>query len=339
MKKTIFYLLLVLAVFSCGETETKTETEVTPKPNIINSAEGAVSKTTELDSLINSNPNNPKLYYERARVYFDLRSYPRALLDVLSSIQLDNKSVVSYLLAGDTYIALGQGQDAIDAMSEAINNNPNNEALYTRAIEYNFLMKNEEAALNFANDLLRINKNNPDAYFFKGLIFKKTDKNKAISTFQTCVEQDPTYYNAYMQLGTMFSEKKDDIALKYLDNALRLEPTSREALYAKGFHYQQKEDYQNAKVQYREMILANRRDYQAIYNMGHCYLAQDSIDMAEKHFDMALNAKPEFVDAIFMMGQIAERKGDIVEAKIQYQNALKLLPNNETIEEALNAIR
>jgi len=63
----------------------------------------------------------------------------------------------------------------------------------------------------FADELLRINKNNADAYFFKGMIFKSLEmKNKSISNFQTCVEQDPTYYNAYMQLGLLMSNKKDD---------------------------------------------------------------------------------------------------------------------------------
>lgn len=337
MKKIIFYLLLIFVLSACEETKTKPEE--TTKPKIVNSAEGAISKTSELDSLINKNPNNSKLYYERARIYFDLASFPRALIDALSAIKLDNKSVISYLLAGDIYIALGQGNDAVDLMSEAINNNPNNETLYTRAIEYNFLMKNDQAAMNFANDLLRINKNNPDAYFFKGLIHKQTNIDKAISSFQTCVEQDPTYYNAYMQLGTLFSEKKDDIALKYLDNALRLEPESREALYAKGYHYQQKNDFQNAKEQYKQMIINNRNDFQALYNMGHCFLEQDSLEKADKHFGMAINAKPDYVDAMFMRGQIAERKGDIVEAKIIYQNCLKLLPANETILEALNGIK
>lgn len=334
--KNIFYLFSIILLFACGETE---KPQIEEKPTIINSAEGAVSKTARLDSLINIEPNNSKLYYQRARIYFDLGSFPRALIDVLSSIKLNKKSIVSYLLAGDIYIALGQGEDAVDLMSEAINNNPNNEALYTRAIEYNFLMKNEQAAINFANDLLRINKNNPDAYFFKGLIYKQTDKDKAISNFQTCVEQDPTYYNAYMQLGTLFSEKNDDLAIKYLDNALRLEPESREALYAKGFHYQQKEQFDKAKNEYKSMIIMNRRDFQALYNIGHCFLEQDSLAKAESHFDMALNAKPDYVDAMFMLGQIAERKGDIVEAKIQYQNALKLLPGNETITEALRSIQ
>lgn len=336
MKKSILFLTLVLLFFGCKESKENTKED---KAKILNSAEGAVSRTIELDSLININPNNPDLYYQRSKVFFDLKNHPKALIDILTAIDLNNKNVVYYLLGGDIYLAMSQGDDAIKLMSEAISNNPNNEALYTRSIEYNFYMKNNEAALNFTNDLLRINKNNADAYFFKGLIFKSSDKNKAISSFQTCVEQDPTYYNAYMQLATLFAEKNDDLALKYYDNALKLQPDSREAVYGKGYFYQQRKQYELAREEYKIMIIEDRRDFQALFNTAHCFLAQDSIVKAEKHFEMALNVKPDYVDAIYMLGQIAERKGDIVNAKIHYQNALKLLPNNETILESLKKLK
>lgn len=336
MKKSILFLTLVLLIFGCKDSKENTTED---KAKILNSAESAVSKTLELDSLINNSPNNSDLYYQRSKVFFDIKNHPKALIDILTAINLNNKNAVYYLLGGDIYIAMGQGNDAIKLMSEAISNIPNNEALYTRSIEYSFYMKENKAALNFANDLLRINKNNPDAYFFKGLIFKSSDVNKAISSFQTCVEQDPTYYNAYMQLGTLFSEKNDELAIKYFDNALKLQPESREAIYGKGYFYQQRKQYELAREEYKKMIIADRRDFQALFNTAHCFLAQDSIAKAEKHFDMALNAKPDYVDAIYMLGQIAEIKGDIPNAKIHYQNALKLLPNNETILESLNKLK
>lgn len=336
MKKSILFFALAVLIFACKDSK---EVDSKEKVKILNSAEGAVSKTLEVDSLIKADPNNAQLYYQRARILFDLKSYPKALIDILTATNINPKNVAYYLLAGDIYIAMGQGNDAIGLISEAINNNPENEALYTRAVEYNFLMKNEQAAINFANDLLRINKNNADAYFFKGLIYKPTDKNKAITNFQTCVEQDPTYYNAYMQLGTMFSEKNDDLAIKYFDSALKLEPDSREAIYGKAYHYQQKKQFNLAKEEYKTLIIADRRDFQALFNMGHCFLDQDSLDKAEKHFEMAIQAKVDYVDAIFMLGQIAERKRDIPAARIHYQNALKLLPNNETILESLNKLK
>lgn len=334
----IIYFLFVfgLTFFAACNGDEKTKDD---KKNIINSAENASSQTPYLDSLITADPENPENYYQRARYFHDRKIHPKALLDILKAIQINSSNPTYYLLAGDVYIAMNQGKEAMNVISEAINNIPKNEDLYTRAIEYNIYMKNEQAAMNFTNDLLRINQNNADAYFFKGLIHKKTNKAKAISSFQTCVEQDPTYYNAYMQLGTLLSEDKNDLALKYFENAFKLDTNSREALYGKAYHYQNKQQYNDAKAAYKRMIIKDKKDFQAFYNIGHCFLAQDSLMKAEKHFDVALGLKPDYVDAIFMLGQIAARKGDKKAAKVHYQNALKLLPNNATIEEALKEVQ
>ena len=328
-------ILFLMIAFSCKE---KT-TDEKDKKVVINSAENAYSKTAALDSLIELNPDNSNLYYQRSRYYYDRKLFPKALIDILYATQLDSKNIAAYLLAGDIYIAMGQGQDAIDIMNEAINNNQGNEILYERAVEYNFYMKNIQSAMNFANDLLKINKNNANAYFFKGLIHKENNIDKAISNFQTAVEQDPTYYNAYMQLATLFSKKNDKMAIQYYDNALRLQAKSREAIYGKGYFYQQQKQFNKAKSEYQILIIENRGDYQAIFNMAHCFLAQDSLKKAESHFNMAVSAKPDYVDAIYMQGQIAERLGDIVSAKILYQNALKMLPGNETILQSLKEIK
>lgn len=331
-----FSLFVTLFIYSCGETdkntsETNTETE--------NKVQVNKPKNFILDSLILANPNNPELYYNRSLFNYEKNFQAKALVDILTAIKLEKTTAKYYLLAGEVYIAMSQGQDAIDVINDGIQATKDNEELYLRATEYNFYMQDYKKAMILVNDLLKINKNNADAYFFKGLIYKNlNDKDKAISSFQTCVEQDPTHYNAYMQLGILFSEKNNDFAINYFDNALRIRSDSREALYAKGYFYQQQKQYNQAKQTYVQMLKNDNKDFQAFYNIGYCLMEQDSLQKSYKHFKIAANIKVDYVDAIFMMGQISERIGDIPNAKIQYHTALKLLPGNETIQEALDGV-
>lgn len=337
MTKNIFLYLFVfsfLLIFSCDEpnkaieTETVTETKI-PK-----------SKTFVLDSLIEANPENAELFYNRALYYYEKDFQPKALVDILTAIKVDKSIEKYYLLGGDIYISMSQGQEAIDLINDGIQATKNSEALFLRATEYNFYMKDYKKAMILVNDLLKINKNNADAYFFKGLILKNSNEpNKAISSFQTCIEQDPTHYNAYMQLGLLFSEQNNDLAINYFNNAIKLNNQSREALYAKGYYFQQKKEYNQAKEAYIQMIKNNNKDFQAFYNIGFCLMEQDSLEKSYKNFKIAANIKIDYVDAIFMMGQISERLGDIPAAKIKYHTALKLLPDNETIKEALEEIQ
>lgn len=333
-KSNFIYLFVIIVVlsFSCTEqgAQTKDENPTDTHTPVIK------SKTFLLDSLIEANPNNSELFYNRSLYYYETDFQPKALVDILTAIKLEKTNPKYYLHGGEVYIAMSQGQEAIDLINDGIQNSKNNEELFLRATEYNFYMKDYKKATILVNDLLKINKNNADAYFFKGLILKNSDyKNKAISNFQTCIEQDPTHYNAYMQLGLLFSEKNDDLAISYFNNALKLENQSREALYAKAYHHQQQKAFNKAKQTYIQMIRNDNKDYQAFYNIAYCLMEQDSLQKSYKHFKVAANIKIDHVDAIFMMGQIAERIGDIPNAKIHYHTALKLLPDNETIKQAL----
>lgn len=333
----LFLLSLAFLWIACQSTTENTNTETPTKPKTENNF--THTELTILDSLILQNPNNTKLLYQRAQYFYNNSLAPKALIDIVSAIRLDSAKADYYLFAAEVYLSLHQGNDAIQTLATGINKFPENEDLYTKIAEYSIFMNQNNAAMKYANDLLRINRNNADAYFIKGLLFKNTDKAKAISNFQTCVEQDPQYYDAYMQLGLLFSQQKDEMAIKYFNNALRIQENSREALYGKAYFYQQQKQYNTAKENYVQMIKNNRNDYQAFYNIGHCLIAQDSLEKANRHFEMALSFKPDYVDAIFMQGQIAERIGDKKNARIHYQNALNLLPNNKTIREALENVK
>lgn len=339
MTKNIFIYLFVITIFltfSCNEpSKNKTIETVEENKPIVQKP-----KTFVLDSVIETNPNNPEAFYNRSLYFYKTNFQPRALVDILSAIKLETKNPKYFLHGGDIYIAMSQGKDAIDLINDGIQNNENNEELYLRATEYNFYMKDYKKALILVNDLLKINKNNADAYFFKGLIFKNLEnKEKAISTFQTCIEQDPTHYNAYIQLGMMFSKKKNDLAINYFNSALKVKNNSREAIYAKGFYYQQNKEYNKAKLMYIQMLKNDNKDFQAFYNIAYCLMEQDSLQKSYKNFKIASNIKLDYVDAIFMMGQIAERMGDIPKAKVHYHTASKLLPNNETIKKALEGVQ
>lgn len=331
MKNAFIIIIFSLFLFACKEEIKKTEAKDDIKKQY--------SESAMLDSLIKKEPENDLLYYERAMYYAKIDFVPKALVDILSAIKLNPSEAKYHLMAGDIYINMGQGEDAIKTIESAIRILPEDEELRIRIVQYHYFLKDYQKALITANDLLKMNKNNANAYFFKGMIHKEIDNiDKAISNFQTCVEQDPLFYNAYMQLGLLFSRQNNDLALKYFDNALKIKETSREALYGKAYHFQQKKQYNKAKEEYKKMIANNSRDFQAFYNIGYCYLEQDSLVKSFKNFDIASNIKPDYVDAIFMKAQLNKQFGNIAEARRLYNISLKMLPDNEIIKQALKDI-
>lgn len=292
-----------------------------------------------LDSLIKNDPDNHELYFTRAKWHYKNGIKHAALADIYSAIYLDSTIAQYYYLAGDLFIDMGEGNKAIQLMSKGISLLPNDEELYLRAVEYNFYMGNHTSAINFANDLLRINQYNADAYFLKGMIYKDLkDTVKAISNFQTSVEQDPEHYNSYMQLGLLYSAKKDDIALRYFDNALKIDDLSREAMYGKAYHFQRLKNFNRAIEEYKNIVLANPKDAEIFYNIGFCYVEMDSLAQAFTNFDIATKIKPNYAGAYYMKGYVAELADNKKDAVTFYTQALNMLPDDENIKAALKRV-
>lgn len=293
-----------------------------------------------LDSLISADVRNADLYYDRARYYKNQGIYPKAKADIYSALHIDSANADYYLFAGELFLDMGEGINAAALMSKGINMNPENEDLYIQAIEYNFYLQNYESSLNFANDLIQLNKYNADAYFLKGMIFKEINRvDKAISSFQTCIEVDPSFYNAHMQLGLMYSNNGEDLAIQYFENALNLSENSREAMYAIAYHFQRKDEFKRAVTEYKNMIKIDPKDHEIFFNIGHCYIGLDSLDKAYKHFDMATQIHPQYAGAYYMKGNLREIQGNKAEALSNYQQALKMLPGDTTILNALERVQ
>ena len=71
---------------------------------------------------------------------------------------------------------------------------------------------------------MRVDPYEVKAYYFKGLNFKEIgDFEKAISQFQTTVEQDPYHIDAYEQLAFVYAYLDNPLAELYFDNALAVD--------------------------------------------------------------------------------------------------------------------
>lgn len=327
----LIFLLLLLATCSNNnesQTESLTKNENT-KPVELNT----------LDSLIEVSPRNADYYYQRSIYYKNTGNLPKALTDAYSATYIDSNNVIYTLHSADLYLKLGKIDNAIQALKTGINNNKENENLYETIVEYSYYAKEYEQGLNFANDLLRINKFNANAYFFKGLIYKDLrNTEKAISNYQTCIEMDPQFYNAHMQLGLIYNDKGNETALQYFNNALRIDSNSREAKYAIAYFYQQNKQPKKAIETYKEMISKNPKDEELFFNVGYCYIDLDSLDKAYKNFDIATKIQPQYTGAYYMKAYVSELMNNKDEALKNYNQALKLLPNDTAIQQAIKRI-
>ncbi len=292
----------------------------------------------ELSTQIIGNPQNAELFYARANEYFDFGNMKFALEDYKKAYALDSNNAAHALGLSDCLFELNNADGAIGILKNYLQHEPGNiDILMNLGIDYFLLPKPEyQKAIATFNEILKLEVQNAEAYFYKGLIYKESgDTTKAISNFQTAVETEPDFYDAYMQLGLLYAAKGDDIAIKYFNNAISLNTNSNEAHYAKAKYYQDKGRINEAIDYYKKIITADPQDADAIYNLATIYYGVDSIQQAYRFYDLAIKQAPAKAMSYYGKGLCAEELKNTEEAISLYNQALNLDPELSLAEEQL----
>ncbi len=253
-------------------------------------------------------------------------------------LQHDSANVEINVLYADLLLSKGDFKEAYYMLSRARDFDSTNVTVNLKLSEFHLYLRQFEKVIISANDVLKKERNNAKAYFLKGMSYKELgDTVKAFSNFQTVVEQDANYYDAFVQLGILASAKHDSTAVQYFDNALSLRPNSAEVLFNKARFYQVHGAPNKALKIYATVPEGNNFYGSSVYNSGVILYDSGKFAEASKLFQIAgqyRNAK-----AFFMLGLICEQAKQMKEARINYEKCLELDPTYEKAKLKLASIR
>jgi tetratricopeptide (TPR) repeat protein len=276
---------------------------------------------------IADNPTDARLYYNRGVLLHRMQEDSLALNDFEKAVNLDSSRAEYFSAVGDLMFEHKDVEASVPWIQKAVELNPNDPTARLKIAKMFVFIKEYPKAFTEINTVLRANAMVPEAYFLKGLIYDDLkDTAKAISSFQTALQVDPSYGDAMIQLGGVYSRLKDPIALKYYDNAFKLDSTKVFPLYARGMFYQEQKKFEEAKEEYRNAIVHDRDYADAYFAMGYILLQQDSLDKAWRQFDLVTKLEPTNEKAYYNRGLASEMMGKNKEALQDYQQALTFNP-------------
>jgi len=318
-------------IFSCGE----------KKPQQKPTSSTMLTPADALTEQIAKDSGNADLYFQRAKWNLSTKKISAAEKDILKAINLDSTRADFHLLMADICFAGFHIMEAENAFKKSISLEPDNIDAYLKLAELNLYTKKYEESISNANEALRIDKHRSKAYFIKGFVYKETkDTLRAISSFQTCVEQDPDYYEAIIQLANLYATHNDPIALQYYNNALKLQPHSVEALYDRGLFYQNTGAFEKAVNDYNELLKVDPNYAFAHFNLGYIAMKfEKDYAKAIPLFTRALTHETHYVEAYYNRGVCYEKTGDIQKAKADYNEALNIYPTYDLAKKALKGLK
>lgn len=343
-KNWIWSWILAIAVtqlVSCGGTEKNTKL---PK---------------DLDSLIVMFPDSVELLIKRGNNSLKIYDYRQAMADGAKAFRLDSNNVAARMLYAD--VLNNRPERTIEEIAKAqghykmiISKQPKNQrGLVGLASTYSQQM-DFERSFQYINEALKVNPKYRDAYIMKGsnyLVLSKLNPEKdgsagkkyldlAKSSYETAVQQDPNFYEAYLMLGSLYQAEKNPICLEYYTTAASLQPEDAEVLYPLAYAKQEFGQRDEAIELYRQMIQLDTTYAEALFQIG--YIKQfyiGDLDSAIYYYNSAIQTEPRYVEACHNIGLCYETKGDKTMALKFYGKALKYDPNFELSRKQANALR
>ena len=329
MFRLIFlFLISMLILTSCGEDKAK--------PNVERHNQNVIPEIESLDNLIAEEPDNAKLFYDRAQVYYNNEGYQEAIDDLAKAIELDSSQVDYYHLLADSYLDNFKSREAVKILKLCMVRFPNNTHTQLKLSEYYLILKQYENSIQLAGGLLEREPTNAEGYFMMGMNYRAMeDTARAINSFQAAIENDAELIDGWLILGDLYSAGNNPRALDYYNGALTADPGNILAKHSKAYYLQNNGDIPQAHKLYEEITLADRSYAQAPLNSGILYLAENNFEKAREQFNIVVGNSPQNALGHYYRG-LSNQGLNLIDAAIEdFQNSINLDPTDLRVREAL----
>ncbi len=297
-------------------------------------------KLKNITEQISNSPKDAGLYFERGTMLHKMQLDTLAIKDYKMAASLDTGRAEYYSAVGDLLFENKDISGSVEWIQKAVAKNPTDRKAHLKMAKLFLYIKNYQKAFQEINIVLMKDVHNPEAYFLKGMVYKDMrDTAKAISNFLTSVQESPDYREAVVQLGLMYSAKKDPVSLRYLDNAYKMDSTDIFPIFAKGVYYQDKKDFAAAKEEYKKCILKSTHFADAYFNMGYILMQEDSVQKAWRQYNIVTKIDPTNPAAYYNRGLCSEMMDSIKNAVTDYNMAVSLDSSYSSPKEALKRIK
>lgn len=277
---------------------------------------------------------NAKKFFKSGQEFFEAGNYQDAIAQFTNSINVSPEYKEAYELRGLAYQRLNEHQKAADDFNRAVIFDPNSEVLLTHlAKSYNELKQYDEAikilnkatylnrkfvpayqekikamlALDKAYDALKVSDTTLALdgsalnYYLQGVVTEKLNSiQKAEWAFEKSIKEDKRYINSYIALANLQANiNKLDEAMVNCNEAITLDPKSRDALLARSKVFIKKLDYQNAINDISRNIVNNPADEEMFFIRGTYYQQFSQHQNAINDFNKVLSLNSKNADALY----------------------------------------
>ena len=169
--------------------------------------------------------------------YYNLEKFKDAVLSFQQAIYLNPDYVESYSNLGNVFLKQKKYLIAFKLYKKAFRLNNKFFIPFKNIINLLIAIKKNKPAEKFLNQLQSLKISDKEIYFLQGVInYQKFEINQAINDFLKSTEIDPSYKEAYNEIGCLYLLKKDfNNAEKFINLAINIDHFYFEAFYNRSW--------------------------------------------------------------------------------------------------------
>jgi tetratricopeptide (TPR) repeat protein len=147
-------------------------------------------------------------------------------------------------------------------------------------------------------------------------------------------------YNLNARLGWLsFLAKQYTESVSYYEKAIKLKPYGIEARFGMIKALNALESWDKVKEQYESILKIDDQNTTSLYWLGVLLYNRKDYEGAAKNFEKIVNLYPMDYGSVIMLGWTKYYQGKITDAKVLFNQALLLSPNDASATSGLNLVK
>ncbi len=331
-----FLIFTVFVGCSSSPSDQQTEEEVViQKPDSISTP--VEDRLTMLNKQVQSSPTISS-YLARADYYLSSNNIQSAFEDVSAARQIDSTNADVWYTGAKIFRKNLQIPLSLEYAKRAEANGMQSEDLFLLMSEEQLILMQYQDAISYANKALKVNTASEKAYYYKGLVYEESrDFKRAVSSYQTALEQKPTFSDAYNNLIKLYTAQDDFVmASQYVESGLRFIPNDPFLWYNYGVLLEEQNLVDSAVVTFSKSAELDETFDLARYKLGTLYESKSDYENAEKMYREVLKLNPAFELGYQQYGNMLLSQDNVEGAKEILRKGLIQFPDSEKLQQLYN---
>ncbi len=210
--------------------------ELAPGVGPVGSAGSSEGRITALSARLQREPRNAALYIDRGDALFAQHDFEPAVADYGAAIQIDPRLDRAWFGRGMALGREGKLDPAIADLSVYLQRHPHSSVGFTKRGIRKVWKGDLRGAKRDLEKAIALDATNSEAHDDLGVLFaRRHEYERAIENFRIAIRHDSSYAKAYHNLAmTYYLTAKPKRALKFVNDALALDPKNRNSLLLKA---------------------------------------------------------------------------------------------------------